>query len=188
MIYKFDKNSLLLVKDKRKMRILSGSILLIVIGSFILGRYVQSTILDSFEVKFLEYQRQEQLLSQDKIIELLKKHKVRNPYIALAQAYVETNLGRTGVGRPNKNLFGMRFARQRSTLAIGEENNFAVFDNWRESVLDYTLWQDAVFGVQSFPTEEQYYDILDQIYCQGNHSYSQSVKQIVEKYKLKSKF
>jgi uncharacterized FlgJ-related protein len=188
MIYKFDKYSLQFVKDKRKMRILSGSILLIVVGSFILGRYVQSTILDNFEVKFLEYQRQEQVLSQNKVIELLKKHKVRYPHIALAQAYVETNLGKTGIGKPNKNLFGMRFAHQRSTLAIGEENNFAVFDNWTESVLDYTLWQDAVFGVNSSTTEEQYYVVLDQIYCEGNHTYSQKVKQIINNYKLKSKF
>jgi uncharacterized FlgJ-related protein len=188
MIYKFDKNSLQFVKDKHKMSLLSGSILLIIIGSFILGRYVQSTILDNIEIKYLEYQRQEQLLSQDKVIELLKKHKVRNPYIALAQAYVETNLGRTGIGKPNKNLFGMRFARQRSTLAIGEENNFAVFDNWKESVLDYTLWQDAVFGVNTNITEEQYYNVLDQIYCEGNNTYSVRVKQIINDYKLKSKF
>jgi hypothetical protein len=148
---------------------------------FIYDEY-SSCILDKI------YQRQEQILSQDKVIELLKKHKVRYPHIALAQAYVETNLGKTGIGKPNKNLFGMRVARQRSTLAIGEENNFAVFDNWIESVLDYTLWQDAVFGVNSNTTEEQYYVVLDQIYCEGNHTYSQKVKQIINNYKLKNKF
>ena len=188
MIYKLDLNTLTYKKDKKKLRFIGGSLLLVVVGSFILGRYIQSSTLDNFEIKILEYQRQEQLLSQDKIINLLKKHNVRYPYIALAQAYVETNLGRTGVGVPNKNLFGMRPAKQRSTLSVGEENGFAVFDNWKESVLDYTLWQDAVFGVNSNISEEQYYTVLDQIYCQGNNTYSQSVKKIINKYNLKSKF
>jgi len=188
MIYKLDRNTLQFVKDKRKMRLLSGSILLIIIGSFILGRYVHSTILDNIEVKYLEYKRQESVLSQDNLVNLVKMYKVKYPYIVVAQAYVETNLGRTGVGKSNKNLFGMRYARTRSTLALGEENGFAVFESWKESTLDYKLWQESVFGNNVNVTEQQYYEILNKIYCEGNNTYSQKVKQIIKDYKLKSKF
>ena len=188
MIYKFDKYNLQFVKDKRKMRLLSGSILLIVVGSFILGRYVHSTILDNMEVKFLEYKRQESFLTQDNLVDLLKRYGVKYPHIVLAQAYVETSLGRTGVGRTNKNLFGMRLAHSRSTLALGEENGFAIFESWKESTLDYKLWQESVFGNNVNVTEQQYYETLDKIYCEGNNSYSAKVKQVINNYKLKTKF
>ena len=188
MIYKFDRNTLQFVKDKRKMRLLSGSILLIIIGSFILGRYVQSTILDNIEVKYLEYKRQDSILTQDNLINLLKCYDIKYPYIVAAQAYAETNLGRSGVGKSNKNLYGMRYAHTRSTLALGEENGFAVFESWKESTLDYKLWQESVFGNNVNVTEQQYYTILDKIYCEGNNTYSVKVKQIVNDYKLKSKF
>ena len=188
MIYKFDKYNLQFVKDKRKMRILSGSILLIIVGSFILGRYIQLTVLDNIEVKFLEYKRQESVLSQDNLIDLLKLYDVKYPYIVTAQAYAETSLGRTGVGKSNKNLYGMRYAHTRSTLAIGEENGFAVFESWKESTLDYKLWQESVFGNNVNVTEQQYYEIIDKIYCEGNNTYSQKIKQIVNNNNLKSKF
>jgi len=188
MIYKLDRNTLQFVKDKRKMRLLSGSILLIIVGSFILGRYVHSTILDNIEVKYLEYKRQEQILTQDNLVDLLKLYGVKYPYIVAAQTYIETSLGRTGVGRTNKNLYGMRYAHTRSTLALGEENGFAVFESWKESTLDYKLWQESVFGNNVNVSEQQYYNTLDKIYCEGNNEYSQKVKQVVNNYNLKSKF
>ena len=71
MIYKFDKHNLEFVKDKKRIGILGGSLLLVVVGSFILGRYVQSTILDNFEVKILSYEKEENRFTEQKLVDML---------------------------------------------------------------------------------------------------------------------
>ena len=105
----------------------------------------------------------------------------------MAQAYAESGLGVSELAKTNKNLFGMRLARTRSTLAIGEEYGFAVFDSWKESVIDYKLWQNTVFGVNSNVTEEVYYETLDKIYS-NNNQYSNKIKEIIRTNNIKKYF
>mgnify|MGYP003349308155 CR=1 FL=1 len=156
-----------------------------VVGSFILGRYVQSTILDNFEVKILSYEKEENRFTEQKLVDMLKQYNVQHPEIVLAQAYVESGLGKSFLFKANHNLFGMREAKARLTNNLGTENNHAVYKNWKECVIDYVLFQQAYMHNMS---EQQYYQALDASYAEVGGTYSGAIKQTIQKYNLKSKF
>lgn len=185
MIYKFDKKSLLFIKDKKRIKIMFGSLFLVVVGSFMLGRYLQSTTLNNLEIKFLAYEKEEAKLTEEKFISMLKQYHIKHPHIVMAQAIVESNLGKSLLFRTNHNLFGMREAKQRLTNAIGTEHNHAFYNTWKESVIDYALYQASYM---SNLNETQYFQALDESYAEAGHAYSVALKNIIKKHNLRSKF
>ena len=66
---------------------------------------------------------------------------VKFPDIVYAQSRLETNGFKSKIFRENNNLFGMKTATKRSSTNKGEQHGHAYYDNWRESVLDFALWQ-----------------------------------------------
>lgn len=123
--------------------------------------------------------------SEQKLIDKLKELNVKFPYIALAQAKLETGNYTSKVFRENNNLFGMREAHQRITTAKGTENNHAYYHTWYESVLDYSFYQCKYLS--NITTEELYFDYLSQSYAE-NPSYVSILKGMINKENLKVKF
>ena len=123
--------------------------------------------------------------SEDKLIEKLKELNVKFPYIALAQAKLETGNFTSKVFREGNNLFGMREAKQRITTAKGTENNHAYYYSWGESVLDYSFYQCRYLS--NINTEEQYFQYLSQSYAE-NPNYVSILKDMIEKENLKARF
>lgn len=91
--------------------------------------------------------------------------RIIHPEIVFAQAVLETGNFSSRIFRENHNLFGMRLAKKRRTLAIGERYNHAVYNNWMESVDDYLLWQQQ-FKKTPLELEKHYYRLLDRIYAE----------------------
>jgi hypothetical protein len=123
--------------------------------------------------------------SEDKLIDKLKELNVKFPYIALAQAKLETGNFTSKVFREGNNLFGMREAKQRITTAKGTENNHAYYYSWGESVLDYSFYQCRYLS--NINTEEQYFQYLSQSYAE-NPNYVSILKGMIEKENLKARF
>jgi hypothetical protein len=123
--------------------------------------------------------------SEDKLIDKLKELNVKFPYIALAQAKLETGNYTSKVFRENNNLFGMREAHQRITTAKGTENNHAYYHTWYESVLDYSFYQCKYLS--NITTEELYFDYLSQSYAE-DPNYVSVLKGMIEKEQLKARF
>lgn len=123
--------------------------------------------------------------SEDKLIDKLKELNVKFPYIALAQAKLETGNFTSKVFRENNNLFGMREAKQRITTAQGTENNHAYYYSWGESVLDYSFYQCRYLS--NINTEEQYFQYLSQSYAE-NPNYVSILRDMIEKENLKARF
>ena len=123
--------------------------------------------------------------SEDKLIDKLKELNVKFPYIALAQAKLETGNFTSKVFREGNNLFGMREAKQRITTAKGTENNHAYYYSWGESVLDYSFYQCRYLS--NINTEEQYFQYLSQSYAE-NPNYVSILKNMIEKENLKARF
>jgi hypothetical protein len=99
---------------------------------------------------------------------------INHPEIAYAQALLETGGFTSRIYRENNNLFGMKLAKKRRTVATGEKYGHAVYNNWQESVDDYLLWQQQ-FKRTPILTEKQYYRLLDAIYAEDT-TYIQVVK------------
>lgn len=80
-------------------------------------------------------------LVADSLKKLLEEHNVSFKDIVFNQAKIESGNFESKIFKQNNNLFGMRFAKLRPTLAIGEINGYAYYRTWQESLYDYLIFQ-----------------------------------------------
>ena len=81
------------------------------------------------------------LFSKENLARLIYTLKIAHPDIVMAQAIIESGNFKSNIFKENNNLFGMKMPEYRKTTAIGTNRGHAVYRNWRESVIDYALWQ-----------------------------------------------
>ena len=123
--------------------------------------------------------------SQDALVEELKRLNVRFPHIVLAQAILETGYYESRIYNENNNLFGMKQARARATTALGTQLGHAYYNDWKESVTDYALYQAAYLN--KLRTEKKYLNYLDKNYAEAK-DYDKKLEVIIEREKLKELF
>lgn len=104
--------------------------------------------------------------SERNLMQAIKDVGIKYPDIVLAQAKIETGHFTSKVFKENRNLFGMKLAESRQTTAIGKLNNHAVYMNWKQSIMDYKLWQNRFIG--KLHTKKQYLKYLDKYYAENN--------------------
>ena len=119
------------------------------------------------------------------IFNKIKELNLPYPHITLAQAKLETGDYSSKIFRENHNLFGMKEARVRINLAKGTQYNHAYYNNWEESVLDYSFWYASY--ARKCKTEDELFQLLSAQYAEATY-YVQSLKQIIKRENLKSKF
>lgn len=130
----------------------------------------------SLEVGSASFKRRAELpFSPSNMLTTMTEMGIVYPDIVMAQAKIETAHFTSKVFRENHNLFGMRLPRKRSTTAIGEQYNHAEYTSWRQSVVDYKIWQDRVLTrVKSrraylkylskyYATDKQYVTLIKQM-------------------------
>jgi uncharacterized FlgJ-related protein len=125
------------------------------------------------------------LFNREALIEELKRLNIRYPHIVLAQSMIESGHFQSNIFKANNNLFGMKQARQRATTAIGTNLNHAYYHNWRESVMDYALFQSAY--LRDLKSEKSYLLYLDKNYAMAP-DYDKAVMAMMEKHNLKDLF
>ncbi len=188
MFYKFNRDSLVWEKNKIKARLMVLLVIIIIFGSFVIGRYTKFNALSEYEKELmvLTLQSEKIKFSQEKLIEELKRLNVRFPHIVLAQSIVETGNFTSNIFKENNNLFGMKQASVRINTAKGTQYNHAYYDNWYESVYDYAFYQCRYLsGIDS---EQMYYEYLSKSYAEAGDKYVTQIKQIIEKQNLIEKF
>ena len=143
--------------------------------AFNLPAETELVILDTTEDQF----------TQGQLVEELKRLNVRYPYIVLAQSILETGYWESRIYQENNNLFGMKQARARATTAKGTQLGHAYYDNWKESVTDYALYQAAYLN--KLRTESKYLKYLDKNYAEAKN-YDDALLTIIERENLKELF
>lgn len=128
--------------------------------------------------------REQDKFTEDKFKEYLLELNIKFPHIVYAQAVLETGHFKSQVFKNNQNLFGMKQARQRATTNAGTDLGHAVYHHWRESVVDYALYQCAFLG--KIHSEEAYYQYLSANYAEATNYVSQ-VKTLAEQFKQQLK-
>ena len=187
MFYKYDKEFLTWKKDWKKLKISIGVVGLLIVGSFIGGRYAKFQMLDDMEkeILILDLQNERNKFTQEKLVDELKRLNVKYPHIVMAQSILETGHWKSQVFKANHNLFGMKQANIRINTAIGTNLNHAYYENWQESLYDYAFYQCRYMsGVHS---EEDYFLTLGASYAEADN-YVQALKNIIEKENLKDLF
>lgn len=101
---------------------------------------------------------------------------VRHPDIIFAQARIETGNFTSVIFKENKNLFGMKLAKQRETTAIDENRGHAVYENWKKSVDDLKIWQEKY--ASKFKSKKAYLDYLSEVYAE-DENYINLIKKMI---------
>ena len=88
----------------------------------------------------------------------LQETNIKFPEIVYAQAILESGNFNSAVFKKYNNVFGMKRSSERPTTALYYENGYAVYRTWRESVLDYALYQSYYHN--DIDSVEEYYRAL----------------------------
>ena len=152
---------------------LSGIVLLILLSGepIVEKKIVEGETVSTIIIPQPEFSSQ---LLHDYIEEL----NIRFPDIVYAQSKLETGDFNSTIFKENHNLFGMKCARSRPYTHKGSNRGHAMYDNWKESVIDYALYQGSY--LRDLRTEAQYYEYIGNHYAE-DPNYVAKVKKIVNK-------
>lgn len=137
------------------------------------------------EEGFYTVENEADVFSQEALVKELKRLNVRFPEIILAQSILETGHFSSRIFIENNNLFGMKQARARSTTAVGTQLGHAFYDHWKQSVMDYALFQNAYMN--KLRKKKAYLKYLDKNYAEADN-YDKTLLQIIEREKLAELF
>jgi len=108
----------------------------------------------------------EPLTFADSVYAYILKLRLEHPDIVFRQAVLESGNFTSKLFTEHNNMFGMRVAKQRPTVASGEWNNYSEYDSWEMSIIDYALLQGIDYhGL----TEKQYLMKLKKNYAQAEN-------------------
>ena len=194
MLYTYCKRSLVFnrIKPSKIIKLFFIAIAIFTSAMYLTYNYAKYRALEQSidEMHFEEQviivnQRINNDFSKEALAEELKRLNVKYPHIVMAQAMIESGHFQSNIFRSNHNLFGMKEARQRVTTARGTNLNHAYYENWKESVIDYAMFQAAY--LKDLKTEAAYLLYLDANYAEAQ-GYDSAVKKMVEREKLKELF
>lgn len=137
------------------------------------------------EEGFYTVETEADTFSKEALVKELKRLNLRFPEIILAQSILETGHFSSRIFIENNNLFGMKQARARSTTAAGTQLGHAFYDHWKQSVMDYALFQNAYMN--KLRKEKTYLKYLDKNYAEAEN-YDKKLLQIIEKENLAELF
>jgi len=100
--------------------------------------------------------------------------------IVLAQAKLESGNYKSELYKSNFNLFGMKVVTRRVSNSSSSNNGYQSYCNWRESVMDYVLWQFT--NKVDKLTQDEYLDYLSQKYAE-DPKYVIKLKEIINNLK-----
>lgn len=186
MFYTYDANSMEF-KKKNKAVVFIVIITALVSISFSVTSCVafyeanKSTNKFSEEERVLIVKQYQNDFSEEQFMRELIRLNIKYPHIVMAQAIQESSF-KSPMFKHNNNMLGMKVATRRPSTNIGEQFGHANYDNWRDAVADYAMWQSTF--IMDVNSEDEYYQILGKIYASGP-SYVEVVKPQAEKWKPK---
>ncbi|MEJ7779305.1 MAG: glucosaminidase domain-containing protein [Daejeonella sp.] len=104
--------------------------------------------------------------SEKALVALMSELKIKYPETVLSQARLETGNFTSDIFKENHNLFGMKMAEKRPTSAIGINRGHASYANWRESVIDYALFQSFIIAKLQTVSKESYRKHIQKYYSE----------------------
>lgn len=122
------------------MRLVSFLFVIVLVTSFVNKPYINNVVKVN---KIIYYAVDDLPFSEENLMIVIKRMGIRFPEIVLAQARLETGHFTSKSFVRHNNLFGMKLAKSRLTVATGESLGHAKYDHWTYSVMDYALFQST---------------------------------------------
>ena len=104
--------------------------------------------------------------SEEALLSFMKELKIKYPETVLAQARLETGNFTSDIFKENHNLFGMKVAGKRPTSALGVHRGHAQYRNWKDSVVDYALFQSFIIAKLPNNNIEEYRNYIQKFYSE----------------------
>jgi uncharacterized FlgJ-related protein len=165
MLYKFDKENLIYVPLKTKRISILGTLLLMIISVGIYGFVSPNNpiVKTIYKFKTTESKTTDVKLNADSITIALRKHGCVLPNVAVAQAKLESNLGKSQVGKNAKNLFGITY--HKCKYVTGKYGVYAKYDTYEDNIKCYIHIQDHYLtNIDGrYASDSEYTDKLKQI-------------------------
>ena len=180
MFYKFEKDTLTYrnVTQKLLLGACITCILMMILSLVIYNRKINNIRYISQETKAIII-KENYDFSEVKLKEYILDLNIHYPHIVMAQAKIESGYFKSNIFKENNNLFGMRQAKARPTTSSIADNNYGFYNNWKESVLDYALFQATI--IKSIKNEDEYFQYLRQYYAEDT-TYVSKIKKLIKKY------
>lgn len=120
---------------------------------------------------------------EEELLVLLKKYKIQNPLIVLAQAKLESGNFTSNLFLKYHNFVNMKIPGQRPTSGTNSPNhNYSEYEDLNHGVLDYAIWQSSYARNLN---EEQYYSRLVELGFAEDTMYIHKLRPIVGQLKQK---
>lgn len=149
-------------------KLLYAAVLAIIVLQLITLRTNNNPIVNEItKIYYNQMPKKENEFSKENLIAYIKQLNIKYPNVVLAQARIESGNFKSKLFKESNNLFGMRIAKGRPTTAQEGRNNYAKYNNWKESVLDYALMQARYYN--NCKTESEYLAQIQKNYCEENN-------------------
>lgn len=179
MLYRYNKENLIYERIGFKTLLKALAVLFTIV--FVLAYYLSSEIeiIKTVTKQTKEYIVAKDTFSDSRLKEYILDLNLKYPSIVYAQAVLESNHFKSKIFKENNNFFGMKCAMSRPTTNNGENRGHAVFETWKECILDYALFQAKYLS--RVKNEAEYLAYLGEHYAE-DPNYVNKLKKIMEKF------
>lgn len=161
-----------------KLAVVSFSIIFLILSSYNLGIEIEKEIIikESSMKKIPNVITKEEIIKsisfEDSVYNYIKSLNIKHPDVVFKQARIESGNFTSDIFKENNNMFGMKIPYKRANTIIGENRGYAVYNNWKECILDYALYQ--TYSGKNM-TREEYINLLGDSYAE-DLEYKQKIK------------
>lgn len=171
-MYYYDKKSLQFKQISIKQYIYTFVLFALIFSSMGFGVAIKTN--NIFE-KIPVIIRSDETFSPEEVRKEIIRLNLAYPDIVYAQCIIESNSFKSNIFKNNNNCLGMKLAKSRPTTAISEDFEHAKYENWKDCIKDYALWQASYARNLS---KEQYLQLLSEIYAEDNNYKNKLIKLI----------
>lgn len=120
----------------------------------------------------------QEVLNEKNLRNEIKKLNLKYEDVIIAQYKIESNEGKSHIFKENNNFLGLKEAKLRPTTALGTNLGHAFYSDWRNCLIDYSLWQ--LSNTRSINNQEEYIQLLGSIYAE-DQSYMDKINKLLNK-------
>lgn len=178
-IYRYNRETLRYERVKVGRYLLLGVILLALMVA--LSSFTQQEA--EVEVEYIEAEKKIELsisneFTEEAFLKEVDKYSFRFPDVIIAQARLESANFTSAIFREGNNIFGMKEAKSRLTLAKGTHRNHAYYDSWQESLQDRALYEASY--THKIKNKDNYIAYLDRLYAEDG-SYAIKLQKAIKR-------
>lgn len=120
----------------------------------------------------------QEVLNEKNLRNEIKKLHLKYEDVIVAQYKIESGEGTSNIYKQNHNFLGLKEAKLRPTTALGTNLGHAFYSDWRNCLIDYSLWQ--LSNTRDINSQEEYIQLLGSIYAE-DQSYIDKINKLLNK-------